>query len=62
MVSWVVNRLHPPNQPLLMRRGCRECWVEEDSEDERELGSINNVSQERGGKEVTSCLVLVILA
>lgn len=45
-----VNRLHSPNSLSLMSTGCRDCWVEEDSEDEREPGSVSSVRWElRGG-------------
>lgn len=56
----VVHSLSPPHQCSLMSRGCQERRVEEDSEDDREPGSISNVSQEPGRKGVTSCHKLVI--
>ena len=43
-----------------MGRGCQECWVEEDSKADKELGSISSVGQEHGRKEVTSCHILVV--
>lgn len=46
------NRLLSPSSLSLMRRGCRECWVQEDSEDERQPGSISSVGWELRDGEV----------